>query len=59
MFAATSLIPELEHVLQHGTREKRADALKRITSLFVDGEPLAGTPCQDRLTRLYRFLKMK
>jgi len=37
MFAATSLIPELEDVLQHGTREKRADALKRITSLFVDG----------------------
>lgn len=37
MFAATSLIPELEEVLQHGSREKRADALKRITSLFIDG----------------------
>jgi uncharacterized protein (DUF2336 family) len=37
MFAVTSLIPELEEVLQHGSREKRADALKRITSLFVDG----------------------
>jgi uncharacterized protein (DUF2336 family) len=37
MFAATSLIPELEDIVQHGSREKRADALKRITSLFVDG----------------------
>src|SRR5690349_17956008 len=39
MFAATSLIPELEEVLQHGSREKRADALKRITSFFIDGAP--------------------
>ena len=37
MFAATSLIPELEDILQNGSREKRTDALKRITSLFVDG----------------------
>ena len=37
MFAATSLIPELEDVVQNGSREKRADTLKRITSLFVDG----------------------
>lgn len=37
MSAAVSLIPELEEVLQHGSREKRADTLKRITSLFVDG----------------------
>jgi uncharacterized protein (DUF2336 family) len=37
MFAATSLIPELEEVLQHGSREKRAETLKRITSLFIDG----------------------
>src|SRR4051794_4033600 len=37
MFAATSLIPELEEVLQHGSREKRADTLKRISSLFIDG----------------------
>lgn len=39
MSAAASLIPELEDALQHGTREKRADTLKRITSLFVDGAP--------------------
>lgn len=37
MSAAESLIPELENVLQHGSREKRADTLKRITSLFVNG----------------------
>ena len=43
MFPATSLIPELEHVLQHGSREKRADALRRITSLFVDGAATPGS----------------
>jgi uncharacterized protein (DUF2336 family) len=37
MSAVESLIPELEEVLQNGSREKRADTLKRITSLFVDG----------------------
>jgi uncharacterized protein (DUF2336 family) len=41
--AAASLIPELEHILQHGTREKRADTLKRITSLFIDGAPSFNT----------------
>jgi uncharacterized protein (DUF2336 family) len=35
--AALSLIPELEHVVRHGSREKRAAALHRITSLFLDG----------------------
>jgi uncharacterized protein (DUF2336 family) len=34
---AVSLIPELEDVIQHGTREKRVDALQRITALFLDG----------------------
>jgi uncharacterized protein (DUF2336 family) len=37
MGAALSLIPELEDVIQHGTREKRADTLHRITALFLDG----------------------
>jgi uncharacterized protein (DUF2336 family) len=37
MAAALSLIPELEDVIQHGTREKRVDALQRITALFLDG----------------------
>lgn len=40
MTAARSLIPELEQVVQHGSRQKRAEALARITSLFLDG---AGT----------------
>jgi uncharacterized protein (DUF2336 family) len=37
MGAALSLIPELEQVLQHGSRHKRAEALRRITALFVAG----------------------
>ncbi len=36
MGAGLSLIPELEDVIQHGTREKRVDALQRITTLFLD-----------------------
>jgi uncharacterized protein (DUF2336 family) len=39
MFAATSLIPELEDIVQHSSRERRAEALRRITTLFVDGAP--------------------
>jgi uncharacterized protein (DUF2336 family) len=37
MSAATSLIPELEDVIVHGTRAKRAEMLDRITALFVHG----------------------
>jgi uncharacterized protein (DUF2336 family) len=37
MGANLSLIPELEQVLQHGSREKRVETLQRITSLFLDG----------------------
>ena len=37
MDAALSLIPELEEVVQHGSREKRTEALQRITALFVNG----------------------
>jgi uncharacterized protein (DUF2336 family) len=39
MSASASLIPELEDVIQHGSHEKRADAVKRIAHLFVDGAP--------------------
>lgn len=39
MGAATSLIPELEDVLQRGSRHKRAAALRRVTALFLDGAP--------------------
>jgi uncharacterized protein (DUF2336 family) len=37
MSAQTSLIPELEEVVEHGTSERRAEALKRITAFFLDG----------------------
>jgi uncharacterized protein (DUF2336 family) len=35
--AAASLIPELEQVVQHGSAEKRAETLRRITTLFLEG----------------------
>ena len=37
MGAPASLLPELEDVVQHGTAEKRAETLRRITTLFLDG----------------------
>ena len=37
MGAPASLLPELEEVVQHGSVEKRAETLRRITSLFLDG----------------------
>jgi uncharacterized protein (DUF2336 family) len=37
MGADLSLIPELEEVVQHGSRQKRVEALRRITALFLDG----------------------
>ncbi len=37
MGATISLIPELEEVLQRGSRHKRAEALRRVTALFLDG----------------------
>ena len=35
MAAPTSLIPELEDVIQEGTPERRAQMLARLTSLFL------------------------
>jgi uncharacterized protein (DUF2336 family) len=37
MRAAISLIPELEDVIQRGSRRKRVEALQRITALFLAG----------------------
>jgi uncharacterized protein (DUF2336 family) len=34
-----SLLPELEDVVQHGSAEKRAETLRRVTTLFLDGAP--------------------
>jgi len=36
MGTPASLLPELEEVVQHGSAEKRAETLRRITSLFLD-----------------------
>src|SRR5262245_25399234 len=37
MAPAFSLIPELESVVRHGSDERRSEALRRITSLFLQG----------------------
>jgi uncharacterized protein (DUF2336 family) len=37
MSAAPSLIPELEDIVQNGSPRRRAHALRRITTLFLDG----------------------
>ena len=39
MAVPASLLPELEDVVQHGSVEKRAETLRRITTLFLDGAP--------------------
>src|SRR6267142_813770 len=36
MSAAPSLIPELEDIVQHGSPRRRAQALRRITALFLE-----------------------
>jgi len=40
MAVPASLLPELEDVVQHGSAEKRAETLRRITTLFLDGAPV-------------------
>jgi uncharacterized protein (DUF2336 family) len=37
MGTSLSMIPELEEVVQHGSREKRVETLQRVTALFLDG----------------------
>lgn len=37
MAAPASLIPELEDVIQHGSAERRAQTLQKITDLFLNG----------------------
>jgi uncharacterized protein (DUF2336 family) len=39
MGAPASLLPELEDVVQHGSAERRAETLRRITGLFLDSAP--------------------
>ncbi len=39
MGAPATLLPELEDVVQHGSAERRAETLRRITTLFLDSAP--------------------
>ncbi len=39
MPASASLIPELEDVIQHGSYARRAETVRRIANLFIDGSP--------------------
>lgn len=39
MSASASLIPELEDVIQRGSYAKRAETVRRIAHLFIDGSP--------------------
>ncbi len=39
MSVPASLLPELEEVVQHGSADKRAETLRRITSLFLHSAP--------------------
>ena len=39
MGVPVSLLPELEDVVRHGSAEKRAETLRRIITLFLDGAP--------------------
>ncbi len=53
---ALSLIPELEHVVRHGSREKRTAALQRITSLFLDGASSYGDEHVDLFDDVFGLL---
>jgi|SRR5579862_850023 len=56
MSAALSLIPELEDVIQHGTPARRADALQRITTLFLDGASRYGDDKVDLFDDVFGLL---
>src|ERR1700723_1431888 len=54
--AALSLIPELEDVIQGGTREKRTATLQRITALFLDGASQYGDDHVDLFDDIFGLL---
>jgi hypothetical protein len=39
MSASASLIPELEDAIQRGSYVRRAETVRRIARLFIDGAP--------------------
>lgn len=63
MAASASLIPELERVIRHGSRDKRAETVKRIANLFLDSASLFGEEhvalFDDVLTRLIVEIEAK
>ncbi len=56
MNAVFPLIPELEQILQRGSRNKRADALQRITTLFLDGASTYTDEHVDLFDRVFGLL---
>jgi uncharacterized protein (DUF2336 family) len=56
MGAALSLIPELEDVIQHGSRRKRAETLQRITTLFLAGADRFGETQVDLFDDVFGLL---
>src|SRR5215475_5081607 len=54
--SAVSLIAELEDVIQRGSRQKRLDALKRITALFLDGADRFGDAQVDVFDEVFGLL---
>lgn len=56
MGAAISLIPELEEIVQHGSRQKRVAALQRITALFLDGASRYGDEHVDLFDDVFSLL---
>ena len=56
MGAALSLIPELEDVIQHGSRHKRAETLQRITTLFLAGADRFGETQVDLFDDVFGLL---
>jgi uncharacterized protein (DUF2336 family) len=39
MTQSAALLPDLENIIQHHSREKRGETLSRLTTLFVEGSP--------------------
>ncbi len=56
MRAAFSLIPELEDVVRHGTPQRRAATLERITTLFLNGASQYGDEHVDLFDDVFGLL---
>ena len=56
MSVAFPLIPELEQIVQRGSRDKRVETLQRITSLFLDGASTYKDEHVDLFDRVFGLL---